>query len=116
MGVCVIVKNFDGATGFINQGTNDANCCRFASSIPNAIEQAIPAEEIMIIGGAQLYEQMLPIANRIYLTKIELHCEGDTYFPDWDENDWQEINHVSHLADTKNPYNYDFITLQSKTL
>ena len=50
------------------------------------------ADEIMIIGGAALYEALLPRADRIYLTEIHEAVDGDTFFPDFDKGDWQEVD------------------------
>lgn len=69
-------------------------------------------EELMIIGGATIYEQFLPIAERLYLTFIELKVDGDTQFPDYQKHvQWHEIKRESHLKDEKNVYNYQFVTL-----
>jgi len=46
---------------------------------------------VMLIGGAQLYEQALPIADRLYLTRVALQPEGDAWFPAFDEAQWQRI-------------------------
>ncbi|MCP4272562.1 MAG: type 3 dihydrofolate reductase [Gammaproteobacteria bacterium] len=68
--------------------------------------------DVMIIGGATLYEQMLAKADRLYLTFIDLDVEGDTYFPDWREHGFKEIASESHQSDEKNPYNHRFVTLE----
>jgi len=49
-------------------------------------------DEVMLIGGAQLYEQALPLAQRLYLTRIAANPEGDAFFPEFDEADWQRID------------------------
>ncbi len=65
-------------------------------SLPTALQLADElclrdgAGEIMVIGGAQLYEAALPVANRLYLTEVLADVEGDTRFPHWDTQDWQE--------------------------
>ncbi|QYJ78143.1 type 3 dihydrofolate reductase [Shewanella acanthi] len=46
-------------------------------------------EELVIIGGGQLYAEFLPLADKLYLTEINLDVEGDTYFPDWNDGQWQ---------------------------
>ncbi|MDP5136680.1 type 3 dihydrofolate reductase [Rheinheimera baltica] len=71
--------------------------------------------EIMIIGGAQIYHQCLPLAKRLYLTKIDLETDGDAYFPDYQADhaaSWQVTAESEHKADTTNPYHCRFITLQ----
>ena len=66
---------------------------QIASSLESAIATAllIPnTEEIMIIGGATLYEAALPLADRLYLTLLDLETMGDTYFPEWHHLNWHE--------------------------
>lgn len=69
-------------------------------------------DEVFIIGGASLFEQALPFANRLYFTFIDGDFAGDTYFPEWQQKDWQEMNRDSHKADASNPYNYHFVVLK----
>jgi dihydrofolate reductase len=76
------------------------------------LEQAlatIQAEEIMVIGGAEIYAQTLPLAQRLYLTQVHLQAEGDCLFPAFDADDWQLIDRQDHQADAKNPYPYSFL-------
>jgi dihydrofolate reductase len=69
--------------------------------------------EVMVIGGATIYEQFLQQTNRLYLTFIELKVAGDTQFPDYRAvADWQEVEREAHLADEKNSYNYQFVILE----
>ncbi|WP_435275798.1 type 3 dihydrofolate reductase [Psychrobium sp. nBUS_13] len=58
------------------------------NSIDEAISAADNCEELMIIGGAMLYEHMLPKADVLYLTEIELDVDGDAYFPDYNQHQW----------------------------
>lgn len=77
-------------------------------------------DEIMMIGGASLFEQALPMANRFYLTKIHANVEGDVCFPIWDDPKeqpnslWQLISQVDHRADEKNLYDYSFCLYAKK--
>ncbi|EZH80314.1 type 3 dihydrofolate reductase [Aeromonas hydrophila] len=70
--------------------------------------------ELMVIGGGHLYGQLLPRADRLYLTRIDLAVEGDTRFPAFDENDWSCIECESHQPDEKNPHSYCFETWQRR--
>ncbi|MBL0565153.1 type 3 dihydrofolate reductase [Aeromonas veronii] len=65
-------------------------------------------EELMVIGGGHLYAEMLPSADCLYLTQIDLAVEGDTRFPAFDDGQWQRIECESHPADEKNPHPYSF--------
>lgn len=77
-------------------------------------------DEIMVIGGASLFEQALSMANRLYLTKIHAEVDGDIYFPAWDDPKeqpnslWQLISQVDHRADEKNLYDYSFCLYAKK--
>ncbi|WP_446891672.1 type 3 dihydrofolate reductase [Aeromonas veronii] len=71
-------------------------------------------EELMVIGGGHLYAEMLPSADCLYLTRIDLAVEGDTRFPAFDDGQWQRIACESHSADEKNPHPYSFETWQRR--
>lgn len=84
------------------------------TSLTEAIESVKNVPEIMITGGATLYEQALPLADRMYLTVIDYDCQGDTFFPQWNSNHWQTIDCQSYKQSSKNPLTYKIITLQKK--
>lgn len=69
------------------------------------------ADEIMLIGGAQLYTQALERAQRLYLTRIEASPEGDAFFPQFDETRWQRIESQAHPTSGEAPA-YRFETWQ----
>jgi len=71
-------------------------------------------DEIMIIGGAQIYEQSCAVANRLYLTQVHATLEGDAFFPEFNLNDWQEVEREDFKASEKNPFDYSFIILDKK--
>ncbi|TGD75764.1 dihydrofolate reductase [Mangrovimicrobium sediminis] len=68
-------------------------------------------EEYMLIGGAQLYASLLPQAQRIYLTRVQVEVRGDARFPALDAGEWREVSREDHAADDKNPTGYSFIVL-----
>ncbi len=68
-------------------------------------------EEYMLIGGAQLYASLLPRAQRIYLTRVQVEVHGDACFPALDASAWREVSREDHAADDKNPSAYSFIVL-----
>ena len=70
--------------------------CEVVDSIEKALSITQDEEEIMVIGGANLFEQLLPEVNKLYITRIEGEFEGETYFPHYDENDWLELSCESH--------------------
>lgn len=85
--------------------------CVVVNSIDAALASA-ESEEVMIIGGGQLYAEMLPRAQRLYLTLIDAELEGDTHFPDYEAYSWREIGRETHGPDEKNAYGYEFVTLE----
>ncbi len=83
-------------------------------SLPEALDAAKDANEIMIIGGAEIFKQTLPIADRIYLTVIHDRFQPDTFFPPLDFNHWQCVSEVAHPKDEKNPYDLTFYIYKKK--
>jgi len=84
-----------------------------------SIEQAITlanGQELMVIGGAQVYRAALPLAQRLYLTYVEAEFSGDTWFPEWEENDWLVVEEELRPADEKNSYSMRFVTLERKPI
>ena len=88
--------------------------CEVVNSIEKALSLVQSETEVMVIGGAKLYQQILPIADRLYITQVEGEFDGDTYFPHYDENDWLEVSCESHQPDEKNKHAYHFIILKRK--
>ena len=89
-----------------------AEGCKVVNSIPDALLACEQVEEAMIMGGASLYEQFLPQADRLYLTQVHASLTGDTWFPDWQKNEWSELSREDHQADEKNEYAYSFIVYE----
>lgn len=81
------------------------------SSVDDALNTA-SADEVMVIGGATIYEQLLPRADRIYLTLIHRTFEGDACFPEFDENEWREAERTDVDGGTGAEFGYSFITLE----
>ena len=89
--------------------------CVVTHSIAEALDTASSCEEIMVIGGASIYELFLPRADRLYLTRIHGCFEGDVYFPAFDIADWQEVKRVDCQPDAKNPHPYSFLFLHRRS-
>jgi dihydrofolate reductase len=83
-------------------------------SIEEALQAAGDVDEVMIIGGASFYEQMLPRADRLYLTFVHSKIEGDAWFPEVDFSEWDERKHIDCEADEKNPLAHSFVILDRK--
>ena len=88
--------------------------CLVANSIDQALEMVKGAEEVMICGGQKVYEQFLPMANRLYLTYIQGSFKGDAYFPEVNMTDWEEVSREDHQSDKDNKYDYSFVVLERK--
>ena len=84
--------------------------CDVVSSLDEAIHLAEEsgATEAFVIGGGEIYKQALSIADRIYLTRIALSVDGDTFFPVFSEKEWEEVSREEHQADEKNACSYTF--------
>jgi dihydrofolate reductase len=83
-------------------------------SIAEAVNFAGDAEELMVVGGANLYAQTLPLASRMYLTVVHDYFDGDTAFPDYEKADWREVFREEHGADERNPHAYSFATFERR--
>ena len=83
--------------------------CVIAHSLEEAFAKAEDAEEVFVIGGATLYNEALPFANKMYVTQVHADVEGDAYFPAWDKSQWQEVSREDYDADEKNEYPYSFL-------
>lgn len=69
-------------------------------------------DEVMVIGGGQIYEAVLPETDRIYITQVHAEVEGDAFFPEVDLEQWQEIGREDFSASDNNPYDYSFVVYQ----
>ena len=92
----------------------DAKGAEWVTSLEQAFALLQQQPEIMVIGGAEIYRQCLPLAKRLYLTKIDLDTDGDAYFPDYmvEGVKWRQIETSEHKADDMNPHHCRFITLE----
>jgi len=69
-------------------------------------------EEAMVIGGAQIYAQALPLADRLYITEVDAVIEGDAWFPEIDPSGWQEMARTDFAPSGDNPYAYSFLVYE----
>lgn len=98
----IISRNHD----YLQQG------CEVHHSIDTALKSCAEYEEIMIIGGSDFYRSMLPKATHLYLTLIHAEFSGDTFFPEFNWNDWQEIDRMDIKDDANVSFAYSFIVLE----
>jgi len=92
----------------------NAEGCVVVHSLEDALKVAKDDPEAFIIGGGVIYKMALPIVDRIYLTKIHHTFEGDTFFPELDMNEWDEVSCQDFEPDEKNKYPFSIIILDRK--
>jgi dihydrofolate reductase len=86
--------------------------CSVIHSLNNLEKEAEGADEVMIIGGGEVYGLALPLADRLYLTTIAASFEGDAWFPNLNETEWREVFREEHAADETNAWPYCFRILE----
>lgn len=86
----------------------EAEGCDVVASVKEAVAVAGNVDEIMVIGGSQIYELVLPVAERLYLTRVHAEVEGDAFFPQADETEWLLVSDESHEADQRNEFAFSF--------
>jgi dihydrofolate reductase len=84
----------------------------YVGSVEQARSLAAGAAELCVIGGAEVFALALPLATRIYLTRVHALVSGDVYFPLRDFSGWRESDSVSHAADARHAYAMSFVTLE----
>ena len=91
-----------------------AEHCTIVHSMDEMLNAVRGASELMVVGGADLYTLMLPLADRLYMTLVHAKVDGDTRFPEIDLSQWNEIERVKYPADEKNRVPYSFVILRRK--
>lgn len=94
-----------------------ATGCTAVQSLEAGIQVAKQQEKehLFIIGGADIFRQTLPFISRLYLTIIHHEFTGDTYFPVFETEAWEETNRSDHSADTLNPWSYSFLIYEKRS-
>ncbi|AHF01820.1 diacylglycerol kinase [Thiomicrospira aerophila AL3] len=84
-------------------------------SVELAIESVAEADEVVIMGGAQLYAQWLDKVDRLLITEVDAAPEGDAFFPVIDRQAWREVSRQHHPADARHPFAFDFVEYHKRT-
>lgn len=92
--------------GFVAEG------CDIVSSKEETLALTAGAEEVMVIGGSQVYELFLSDAERLYLTRVHAEVEGDAFFPEIDASAWRLVGDETHLANDGNAFDFSFRTYE----
>lgn len=101
----VITRNSE----FKAEGVKVVSTLEAAIELAKAVNEINGIDEVMVIGGATIYELTLPIADRLYLTHVHAKVEGDAYFPEVDFSNWHEVERADYSASETNPYDYSFV-------
>ncbi|NCF16732.1 MAG: dihydrofolate reductase [Haliea sp.] len=106
----VITRNPDFSAEGIRVVESLAAALRLAEDI--ALVDGV--EELVVIGGAEIYREALPLAQRLYLTEVHASIEGDAWLPEIDWADWREVQRERHAAEGNNPYDYSFVVYERR--
>lgn len=95
----------------------EAKDCFVVNSIKDALDIARRngEEEAFIIGGGEIYEQSIDQADRLYITEVKGTFDGDTFFPEFDRDQWKEVSRIQNKPDDQHNYAYDFVIFEKKT-
>ena len=88
--------------------------CTVVHSLEEAWSAAGDADEVCVIGGTTLFEESLPLADRIHLTEVEAEVEGDTLLPPFDRGEWDEREVQRHPADARHAYPFRILVLERR--
>ncbi|MEM7109660.1 MAG: dihydrofolate reductase [Bacteroidota bacterium] len=98
--------------------TRQPNYAAEGAFVVHSLEAAIvlaqedSPEETFIIGGGQIYEMGLDVADTLYITEIDGTFDGDTFFPHYDPSEWKEVKRIPHPTDDRHAYSFDFVTYE----
>ena len=93
--------------------TTSAEPSAVACEPSSVVSQARPERELFIIGGGSIYNQALPLADRLYLTRIDhTFAKADTFFPTINKEEWREVSRELHPVDDRHPFGFVFETLE----
>jgi dihydrofolate reductase len=97
----------------LSRTTKELTGCDVYPSLEKALKSCKPDEDIYIIGGARVYEQALPLADRLCLTEVDdTPLQADTFFPSYE--DWREVWREDHETDERHNYRYAFVDYERK--
>lgn len=98
--------------------TRDRSFAPEGAEVVHTLEEALAEgrkeDELMVIGGAEIYSLMLPFADKLQVTRIDAEFEGDTIFPEVDWSGWKEVSSTPGLTNEQNPYDYQFYVYERK--
>ena len=96
------------------EGAHVVNTVEEAFALATQLTSPDEDAEIAVIGGAQIFQKVLPVADRIYLTLLNTEMEGDVFFPEFPRQDWQEVARENWPATDANPYTWSITVLERR--
>jgi dihydrofolate reductase len=98
-------------TAFSHEGVRVCHDLPAALALADQHATIEAAEEIMVMGGGEIYRQAMPFAQRLYITEVDIDVEGDATFPELDPQEWSEVQRVAGQPAQGQP-NYDFVVYE----
>ena len=86
--------------------------CTVVHSLPEAIASCAGDPQVFVVGGEDIYAQLLPLADTLYITEIQQAVEGDAHFPEFDTEAWREVAREKRSQTEPQPLEYHFVTYQ----
>ncbi|WP_396588329.1 dihydrofolate reductase [Bermanella sp. R86510] len=99
---------------FIAEGTKVVQTLEQAIELARHVNEINGVDEVVVIGGATIYELALPLVDRLYMTHVHAEVEGDAYFPEVDYSLFREVERDDFNKDERNPYDYSFVVYDRK--
>jgi len=108
-----IGRPLPGRTSIVLTRDREFRCdgCLIARTADEALTLAGAAPEVIVFGGAGVFEEYLPLADHIYLTEVDTEADADTYFPQIDPSQWREVERTRHPADERHAHAFSWVTL-----
>ena len=94
-----------------SQKDYEAPGCIVVHNMHDALTAVGADQEMMVIGGAHVFEELMPLVDRLYLTEIDGEYRGDVYFPELDLSEWQEVANEGHPRDERHDFPFTFLIL-----
>lgn len=94
---------------YASEGVKVVHAVDEALSVARSVAFLDEAQEVIVIGGAEIYALLLPEAQRLYMTEVKAEIEGDAFFPEVDWSQWTERGREDFFAEGPNPYDYSFV-------
>ena len=99
---------------YVAEGAKVVSSLEDAITLAEHIALIDGSEEVIIMGGAQIYGEAIPRCDRMYITEVHAEVEGDAFFPPFDTSLWQEIGRDDFTAEGPTPYDYSFVVYQRR--